>query len=541
LAYLVAGFLIGPAGMNWVASQDSIATIAELGLIFLLFMIGLEIDLKKIAQAGRIISISAGTQIVGGTLLGVGFFWLIGMPAAAPHWDTVYLGVAAALSSTVIIVKVLYDKHELDTLTGRITIGFLVFQDLFAILFLAVQPSLTDLRITVLFSSIGRVGALIAAAFLISRYILPHLFRRMARLPELVLVGAIAWCFASTEFAAFLGLSREMGALIAGVSLSTFPYALDVTAKVTSLRDFFLTLFFVALGMTIPIPTTSVIGLALLLAAFTVVSRLLTTVLPLYAMNLGLRASLVPAINLSQLSEFSLVVLQLGLQSNHISSATANAGSLAFTLLAVLSTFAMIDSDRISRLAIGLLKRIGIRDLDHGHDASETSARTSPILLLGFYRAASSLLAELDREHSTRLDRIGVIDFNPHVHQELNSRGVKVRYGDIGHQETLVHADVAAAKIVISSVPDALLKGTSNEKLVRQVRALNATAKIIATADVVEDVERLYEAGANYVIVPRLGIANDLFDAIKAAEANLLDERRAELAARLAKRREVLP
>ena len=122
--------------------------------------------------------------------------------------------------------------------------------------------------------SVVRVGVLLTAALLISRYTLPHLFQLIAHLPELVLVGALAWCFAVAEFAEFLGLSREMGALIAGVSLSTFPYALDVTAKVTSLRDFFITLFFVALGMTIPLPTPSVLGLALILVAFTLASRL---------------------------------------------------------------------------------------------------------------------------------------------------------------------------------------------------------------------------------------------------------------------------
>ena len=136
----------------------------------------------------------------------------------------------------------------------------LVLQDLFAILFLAIQPSLTTCSSTSRCSRCVRVGALLAAALLISRYTLPHLFQLIARLPELVLVGALAWCFAVAEFAEFLGLSREMGALIAGVSLSTFPYALDVTAKVTSLRDFFITLFFVALGMTIPLPTASVLG-----------------------------------------------------------------------------------------------------------------------------------------------------------------------------------------------------------------------------------------------------------------------------------------
>ena len=192
-------------------------------------------------------------------------------------FDALYLAIACALSSTVIIVKVLYEKRELDTLPGRITLGVLVLQDIFAILFLAVQPSLADLQVSVILISIARVVALVVTALALSRYVLPPLFHQIARRPELVLLGALAWCFLIGEIAELLHLSREMGSLVAGVSISTFPYALDVTAKVTTLRDFFITLFFVALGMTIPIPNLSVIGLALIIAAFTVVSRVVTT------------------------------------------------------------------------------------------------------------------------------------------------------------------------------------------------------------------------------------------------------------------------
>ncbi len=130
LAYLVGGFAIGPAGFALVEGQESVSTISELGLIFLLFMIGLEIDLKKIISAGSSILVTAASQILGGTVVGVGFFYLIGYPMAGGKWDALYLGIAAALSSTVIIVKMLYDKRELDTLPGRVTLGLLVLQDL---------------------------------------------------------------------------------------------------------------------------------------------------------------------------------------------------------------------------------------------------------------------------------------------------------------------------------------------------------------------------------------------------------------------------
>ncbi|CCD89505.1 putative Glutathione-regulated potassium-efflux system protein [Bradyrhizobium sp. ORS 285] len=544
LAYLVAGFAIGPFGTGWVKSQESISVISELGLIFMLFMIGLEIDLKKIIRAGPVILIAGGVQLLGGAALGILFFVAIGMRMGAESYDALYLCVACALSSTVIIVKVLYEKRELDTLPGRITLGVLVLQDVFAILFLAVQPSLDDLHFGVILLSFARAGTLVAIALLLSRYVLPPVFHRIARTPELILLGALAWCFLIGEIAERLHLSREMGSLIAGVSLSTFPYALDVTAKVTTLRDFFITLFFVALGMTIPIPTMSVVGLALVIALFTVASRLVTTFTPLYMMRQGLRASLLPALNLAQISEFSLVVIQTGAAAGHLKTGTSAAASFAFVLLAVLSTFVIVRSDPIVRRTIPLLKRVGLHDLDASKDGEaghEGGHAGRPIVLLGFFRTASALLSEIERNEPALLEQIGVVDFNPVVFRTLSDRGIQVTYGDISNVDTLVHAGVGQAELIILSIPDSLLKGANNEKLVRHVRSINATAKIVATADLLADVNDLYEAGADYVTVPRLSDAHVLLNLIQDASAGLLSERRSQAEAMLADRREVLP
>jgi Kef-type K+ transport system membrane component KefB len=545
LAYLIAGFFIGPFGVRWVESQESISIISELGLIFMLFMIGLEIDLKKIVRAGRVILFAAGGQLVGGCVLGVLFFVGIGLSMGDGHFDALYLCIACALSSTVIIVKMLYEKRELDTLPGRVTLGVLVLQDIFAILFLAVQPSLGNLQVSVILLSIGRVGILVATALVLSRYVLPRLFHQIARRPELVLLGALAWCFLIGEIAEKLHLSREMGSLVAGVSLSTFPYALDVTAKVTTLRDFFITLFFVALGMTIPIPDLPVIKLALIIAAFTVVSRVITTFTPLYLMKQGLRASLLPALNLAQISEFSLVVIQTGVAAKHIQTQTASAVSFAFVILAVLSTFVIARSNLITRGVIGPLKRIGFRDLDHlgsadvGHEGGHAEARR--IVILGFFRAASALLSEIERQNPSLLDQISVVDFNPDVFRTLADRGVHIIYGDISNLDTLVHAGIGKAEIIILSVPDSLLKGADNEKLVRHVRTLSPEARIVATADLLANVSDLYTAGADYVTVPRVSDAHELFTVIEAADKGLLQSKRAEMDAQLSERREVLP
>ncbi len=545
LAYLVAGFIIGPYGSGWVKSDESVSTISELGLIFMLFMIGLEIDLKKIIRAGKVILIAAGAQLVGGCVLGAAFFVAIGLKLGGGGFDALYLAVACALSSTVVIVKVLYEKRELDTLPGRITLGILVLQDIFAILFLAVQPSLDNLQIGVVLLSFLRVGALVATALVLSRYVLPPLFHQIARQPELVMLGALAWCFLIGEIAERLHLSREMGSLVAGVALSTFPYALDVTAKVTTLRDFFITLFFVGVGMTIPVPGLATVQLALVIAVFAVVSRLLTTFTPLYLMKQGLRASLLPALNLAQISEFSLVVLQTGIAANHITKETSSAASFAFVILAVLSTFAMMQSDRITRRAIPVFKRFGLRDLDHGqggeteHAAGHGAARR--IVILGFFRTASALLSQIERQNKELLDHISVVDFNPNVYRTLAARGQHVVYGDISNVDTLVHAGVGNAEIIILSVPDSLLKGANNEKLVRHVRSINPSAKIISTADLLSDVEDIYAAGADYVTVTRVSDAHALYEVIEAVDQGLLEAKRAEMDTRLAERREVLP
>ena len=545
LAYLVAGFIIGPYGSGWVKSDESVATISELGLIFMLFMIGLEIDLKKIIRAGKVILIAAGAQLVGGCVLGAAFFVAIGLKLGGGGFDALYLAVACALSSTVVIVKVLYEKRELDTLPGRITLGILVLQDIFAILFLAVQPSLDNLQVGVVLVSFLRVGALMATALVLSRYVLPPLFHQIARQPELVMLGALAWCFLIGEIAERLHLSREMGSLVAGVALSTFPYALDVTAKVTTLRDFFITLFFVGVGMTIPVPDLATVKLALVIAIFAVVSRLVTTFTPLYMMKQGLRASLLPALNLAQISEFSLVVLQTGIAANHITKETSSAASFAFVILAVLSTFAMVQSDRITRWAIPVFKRSGLRDLDHGqggeteHGAGHGATRR--IVILGFFRTASALLSQIERQNKELLDHISVIDFNPNVYRTLAARGQHVVYGDISNVDTLVHAGVGNAEIIILSVPDSLLKGANNEKLVRHVRSINPTAKIISTADLLSDVGDIYAAGADYVTVTRVSDAHALYDVIEAVDQGLLEAKRADMDERLAERREVLP
>jgi Kef-type K+ transport system membrane component KefB len=305
LAYLAAGVLIGPQiGFGLVASEADIRVISEIGLIILLFMIGLEIDVKKLQEAGPSLILSGILQFLCCTALGLGFFFLLGYSFGQGTYDLWYLAACCALSSTTIVVKLLYGKFELDTLAGRITLGILVFQDIWAIVLLGLQPNLAHPDVVQILWSFAKGGLLVVVSLLLSRYVLPPLFKAVAKLPEIVLVASLGWCFLVVGLAGWLGLSPEMGALIAGVAISTFPYNLDVIAKIIGIRDFFVTLFFVALGMGIPNPLENlpVLAIAVAASAFLIVSRFVVLVPLLYALHNGHRVSLLTAINLSQIS-----------------------------------------------------------------------------------------------------------------------------------------------------------------------------------------------------------------------------------------------
>jgi Kef-type K+ transport system membrane component KefB len=541
LAYLLAGIIVGPVGIRLVESRESIEAISRLGLILLLFMIGLEIDLKKILSSGRLIVVASIAQIFGCCLLGVGFFKLFGFSLGKDGLDALYLGFGLALSSTVIIVKILHEKSELDTFSGRLTLGVLVMQDLVAILFLAVQPNLKNASVSIIAHSLWRVMTLMGIAFAASRYALPPIFKRVARSPELIFVGSLAWCFLIAGVAVGMDLSAEMGALIAGVAISTFPYSIDVASKVTTVRDFFVTLFFVALGMGIPAPTWSHIGWAVAAGLLVVITRLVTVCPTLHATGQGLRASMIPAINLAQVSELSMVIIALGSEFNHTSPMAKGVIAYTFVLMGVASSYAIELSDPIFRTIAPLLGRLGFRDLNE-ETAFFRKPTTKPrIFVLGFSWTASSLLEEITRHAPSILPEILVIDFNPAVNRELKRRQIAGVYGDITQKETLIHMGLPEAEIIVCTIPNTLLKGMNNLRLLQLLRELNQTACIIMHAELFEDVPKLYAAGANYVSVPRLIEAQDLCGVIEAARKNLLHEKRAQLDEELEGRKEVIP
>lgn len=538
LAYIAAGVLLGKhMGFGWLGDVHSIETISEIGLILLLFMIGLEMDLKKILQAGRMVTLTGVVQVTACAALGWLFFRWLGIGGG--QFDALYLAVCTAMSSTLIVVKLLHDKFELDTMPGRITLGVLVLQDIAAILFIGVQPNLHDPRfLPVLLSFVKGVG-LIAAAFAATRFVLPPLFRRIAKVPELILAGSLAWCFLVVAAADAAGLSRAMGALIGGVSISTFPYNLDVISKLTSLRDFFITLFFVALGAGIPRPTPELLLAAVGCSLFVAVSRYVSVTPLLLGLHNGHRVSLIPAINLANVSEFSIVIAAVGLKAGHISETAQTLIVLAFAITATVSTYKISYNFELQRIMSHWLKRSGVRDLDQAEPRS--AAERPRLLLLGFAKVASSLLEDIERRAPALKERMVVVDFNPEAVHELRRRGVSVHYGDIGHTDSLRHAGIEEAEIIVSTIPDHYLKGISNQHVLQLVRQLNPKALVVVTAETLASARELYAAGADYVSVPRLNTAADLLPALEKLVAGVTDSDREAFQAAVKQRHEIIP
>ncbi|MHB8810368.1 MAG: cation:proton antiporter domain-containing protein [Desulfobulbaceae bacterium] len=510
LGYLVAGAVIGPEiGLKLVSNPAGIEVISEIGLILLLFIIGLELNPAKLLSSGRQLIYAGVGQFPFSILLGIGFFLLLGYELGNGRLDALYLAMCCALSSTAIVVKLLYDKFELDTLPGRITLGILIFQDLWAILVLALQPQFTDPQLLLVVLALGKSVALLAIGFLLSKYLLGWIFEKISKTPEMVVAMSIAWCALMAGIGDAIGLSREMGALIAGVAISSFPYCVHVTAKVLPLRDFFLTLFFLSIGMKIPVPDAAMLTGALVIVLFVIASRFLTIYPLLSLAGSGRRTSFIASLNLAQISEFSLVVAALGVHYGHIEQRMLSLIIYAMAATSVLSSYFINGNHRAYLVFDHLLERMGFAS-----KAKETRmgdvVEHYPMVLLGYHRGARAFIDHIEEMAPDLLNKILVIDFNLEVLKELKGRNIKGVFGDISSMDTLEHAHVATATMVLCTIPDSLLKGTNNQAIVTTCRAVAPNAVIVATTDSAEKIEALKASGANEVLLPYTLIGDHL-------------------------------
>jgi Kef-type K+ transport system membrane component KefB len=538
-ALLAAGVVIGPEATRLIENRDDIETIANLGLTLLLFVIGLEVNLKSLLASGRTLIVTGIVQVPLSVVLGLGVFMalrMVGLTALDGRYVPLYLGLACGFSSTLLVIKLLQERLRLDTVAGRLCLGLLIFQDIWAIVVLALQPSFDEPSLTPIALTFGGIALLIAVAYLFSRFVLPAAFRIVADVPELVVLLALGWCFGLGLFGehmssvlvmvgieAEMSVSLEMGALIAGTSIATFPYHYEVVGKVIGLRDFFVTLFFVGLGMGIPRPESAmVLALAAILAVVALFVRYLIFLPLLYFTGLARPHALETSTKLAQISEFCLVIVYLGQKQGHIEGRHTSIVIFAFVLTALATPWLFSLSETLDDRIGGLLARLGMRapDSKHDHDLETDRKR---LVMLGFHRTASALLTELSRNKPELAKATLVVDTNLAIHDGIRALGAKVVYGDLSNQETLRLARLDQAELVLITVPDELLQRTSNETLVRAARAINPEAIVFATASKAADVPTLEKAGATYVFVPPIETSLAVLPALFAALNGDLD------------------
>jgi len=528
--YILAGIVAGPLALRLVTDPENINTISELGFVLLLFLIGLEIDIKKILKSGRTIIMTGLLQYPLIVLFGFCVAHLLAFLGLASviggGLGPLYVGLVIGGSSTLLVVKLFQETFELDTVPGRIALGLLVIEDVWAIIVLVLQPNLQHPELLQIIESFVGIAVLGGITFLAARTLFPVAFRWIAKMPEIILVGAIAWCFAVV----FLGenfdhvlhrlfgiethfkVESGMGALIAGATIASLPYSIEIIAKVGVVRDFFITLFFVGLGLGIPAPSGPAVLIAAVFIALAAIAARQFIVFPLLYFNgLDQRNAEVTAVRIAQISEFSLVIGFLGHELGHLTPDLSSAIVFAFVLTALSTTPIYKAAYKIHAGLAPTLRRLGFKDPPEAELAGEKEWR---LALLGFHRVASSLLHDIARNDPGLVKETLVIDFNVALHDRIRAVGAHVEYGDLSNADTLHHAGIDRVRVVVSTVPDDLIRGTDNRRIVATVRRLNPHAIIIANAVNLADCEAIYAAGADYVFLSRIDTAHALGEAI---------------------------
>jgi Kef-type K+ transport system membrane component KefB len=521
LAYIGAGLVIGRFPGALSGSLHTMEQLSHLGLVFLLFIVGMEMDLRGVLHLGPRASVAVFLQAPLAMAVALAMQWgartlglsIPGLGRAPDTW--IYYAVALALSSTAVVVKLLDDKLELQTQAGRLTVLTLVGQDVWAVLALSYVTAQGMEA-----AGAGRVGAVLLAALclLLANLVLARVMAFLAASPDLIAVVAIGWCFLWAQGFALTGLSAEMGALLAGLTVSRLPQRAEILPKVASLRDFFMALFFVTLGIGLPPPSPGVLVGAVVLVALVLASRLLLFAPTLLAARLGPIVSLTATLNLSQLSEFSLLLVPVGLAQGVLDGEDAAIVSYGLMLSVALSSYVIRFNYPI---AAALERALRLRGIVEAGSAEAASPRQGEIVLLGYFQNAEALARELARSSPDILSRMLVVDFNLKNHPAIRAQGLRVAYGDIANTEILRHHGLDRAEVVVSTVDDAFLRGTTNAALIDAVRAVNPRARVVVTARGPEEARRLLERGAFACVVPPAETASAYVEAIREALAEI--------------------
>jgi Kef-type K+ transport system membrane component KefB len=489
IAYIVAGILAGPLFLNIISgASDMIQLLSHLGVSFLLFIVGLNLDLRVFKEVGWTSIFAGSAQIIITAV--VGFFIAIGL--GLNNLTALYLGIVLAFSSTVIVVKILSDKKEMDTLHGRISLGILIVQDLVAAIALMLVPFINSGgTIFTIISRFGFAMLLIVAIFLFSHFVLNRFMNYLAKSQETLFLFGVAWALVLATIFYKQGFSLEIGALVAGISLASSKYNLDLGGKIKPLRDFFIVLFFVFFGSQLTGPITlKLLEMAVIFSLFIIIVKPLIVMSVLRAFGYKKKINFLTGLNLAQISEFSLIVILLGLSLNHLNQEIISLVVLIALITITISSYSIYYSTPIFNKISWLLNIFeGKRKRDE-----KTKNKSFDIILFGYHRIGFKILSSLKELDSSFV----AIDYNPKVILSLNKLGIDSIYGDAGNKEFLKEIPLDKAKIVISTIPDS----ETNLVIQEMLREANSEAIFIATTEHPNSAIDLYKNGVDYVILP---------------------------------------
>ena len=515
VAYIFAGIAIGPIGLNLIHNSEIISLFSELGIVFLLFIVGMQLDLRKLKEVGKSAGLVGIGQMLFTTIIGFLIaFWIF------PPLQAAYLAVALAFSSTVIVVKLLSDRKELDTLHGRMALGVLVVQDIFAMFAMVIFANLGSFGISALLVAGLKIITLFTIAYASYMFIAPKLLNQVAKNSEHLFLGAISICFVMAGIAYLLGLSMATGAFLAGLTLAASPYTVEMVGRIKSLRDFFVVMFFVTLGLQITIePLIKYLVPILILSAFVVVGNPLIMGFLMRRMQFSRRTSFLTSISLAQISEFSLILVAIGYSVGHLTQEILSITAIIATITIGISTYFITYNDKM----YGFLKKTLFRGKEHREKDLEYLPRKKySTILIGHNRLGYTILNKLLELKKDVL----VIDYDPEKIRRLIKRKVPCLYGDLGDLDIIEHMNLGEVELVISTVSDF----TDNLLLIDQYKRENRKGKVIIAALHPEEALELYKAGADYVIVPHLVGADHV--------SVLLEEHHEDLKSLLTKKKE---
>ncbi|MGE0821155.1 MAG: cation:proton antiporter [Candidatus Binatia bacterium] len=497
VAFIAVGILVGPTGLGWVRSSEQIDLLAQMGITLLLFLVGLQLDPRLIRSVGPVALTTGLGQVV--FTSGIGYVLALALGLGA--LSALYVAVALTFSSTIIIVKLLSDKREIDSLHGRIAIGFLIVQDLVVVL---VMIGLSALGAGGPHGGFGRAMLLVLAlglAFLgsvglLMRFVLPRLLSTMVRSRELLILFAIAFAVALAAVGAILGISKEVGAFLAGVALASTPYRDAIGARLVSLRDFLLLFFFIDLGAKLDLGILGAqVATGMVLSIFVLVGNPLVVMILMGAMGYRKRTGFLAGLAVAQISEFSLILGTLGLNLGHITAEDMGLITLVGLITIGLSTYMILYSHVLYEFLTSWLA-IFERTVPHREHLGDTSPNTTPVgvILFGLGRYGNSLADGLRRNG---LSVVGV-DFDPQAIAAWHAQGFAAQYGDAEDPEFPITLPLSRTQWVISAIPQYGI----NVILLQALRAHGYGGRVALTAHTTDDAKLLHEAGADAVLLP---------------------------------------